>query len=321
MIALPHGCRCSDLKVHPDNWTTTRASLKDTWYIQFRFYDAAGKSKQVIIKGMNRSSTLADRVKETKKLLNDWLHDLKSGYNPITYQTIPEFDTGSAILPTTPFIKALTEAADLLKCAKATVTNVKNVIGTLTVYAIELRIDNIPVCSVRRAHIKQLLEFALKRRELSASSYNHYRAYLMMLFRELLEVEAVDTNPVTDIRKLAEVAKIRKTLTIEERKIVDQHLKKAHYAFWRYLHIFYQSGARSSELLRLQGKDVNLEGQYYVKTILKGRSRKQVHAIIKNVALPYWNEAMATCKPEDFIFSRGLVPGPKPILYERVTKL
>ena len=51
MIKLKNGCYTSDIKVHPKNWQSTRASTKKDWYIFYRFYDPSFK-KYVIMPGL-----------------------------------------------------------------------------------------------------------------------------------------------------------------------------------------------------------------------------------------------------------------------------
>lgn len=321
MIQLPHNCKCSTLSVSPDNYKKNTADLKKPWLIHYRFYDAAGNVKQVKVRGMNRMTNWRDRLDDTNFLLKSELAKLMDGYNPITGQTTPDSKDLNTIPPRTWFFKALRSAMGRLTCSDITKNSIKSMLNILEPYALELKINNISIESVKRSHIKQILQLANARKKLSASNFNHYRAYLLMLFKELLELDAVETNPVSDIRKQLEVRKIRKTLTKEQEATIDAHLTEVHPAFRRYLHIFYHSGARSSEMVRLQGKDVHLEEGYFVKTILKGSQRKEVHAIIKTIALPYWQEAMHECKPDQYVFSRGLLPGNNQILYERITKL
>ena len=99
----------------------------------------------------------------------------------------------------------------------------------------------------------------------------------MILYSELCELEAVESNPVRDIKKKKVVKHIRQVLTPEERVKVNQHLQTNYPEFHRFLHIFFHSGARISELLRLKESDVELASQRYKLIVQKGRSYKQVY--------------------------------------------
>jgi hypothetical protein len=89
MLLLPNGCKCSPLKVSPNNWETAKASLKKKWYIYYRFYDPSykdryPKGKLRIIKGMNEAKTLEERREITCALMDMELRELKKmGYHPI----------------------------------------------------------------------------------------------------------------------------------------------------------------------------------------------------------------------------------------------
>ncbi len=146
---------------------------------------------------------------------------------------------------------------------------------------------------------------------------------MIILFKYLIEVEAVDVNPVRDISKQRIIRKIRLTLTLEERKKVNDHLKMKNPAFYRFVQIFFHSGGRIKELLSLRACDVDMENQTYKTLIKKGPQAHEKKRTIKNIALPFWKEVMAMVQSEsDYIFSDGLVPGAKdnPIRREQVTR-
>src|SRR5664279_4811998 len=90
MIDLPNNCRCSELVVYPKNWKTVAAKTNIRWTITYRFYDPAfmhkyPKGKQVQVKGMNGTTVLRDRRKQTQDLLDELMSILKvEGYNPIS---------------------------------------------------------------------------------------------------------------------------------------------------------------------------------------------------------------------------------------------
>ena len=83
MILLPNGCQCSELKVHPKNWESQRASIKKKWYIHYRFYDPKEKKsfptgKLRIIKGMNDERNLSVRQNMVRALIQVEMNELKN---------------------------------------------------------------------------------------------------------------------------------------------------------------------------------------------------------------------------------------------------
>ncbi|HJT73917.1 MAG TPA: hypothetical protein VJ720_07855 [Chitinophaga sp.] len=90
MNILKNGCRYSDFNYFPDNWNTSRASLKKTWRIEYRFYDLNFKEQypsgypKVIKAGINRIKDLAGRQQLMRELANQEKDLLENQeYNPI----------------------------------------------------------------------------------------------------------------------------------------------------------------------------------------------------------------------------------------------
>jgi integrase len=324
MLQLANGCRCSNLSVHPKNWKQNGASTTDPWYISYRFYDTPNKlKKQVIIKGMNHLGDLQQRRDATAALMEAELDMLrKKNYNPITGQMAEDDEQPEYIIdPSTPFIKALQESIkhmDADKNSKEVATSVVKYIGQA---AAQLRYDYKPISEIRRRHLVALLQRCGKiKTTWTANTFNAYRANLMMCYKVLIEMETVDINPMRDIGKKSWVKKIRDTLTLAERRTVNDHLFKNYYRFWLFTQIFFHSGSRIRELLRLQGSDIDLAGQRFKCRIMKRKKPVQIWRPIKDIALPFWQEAMHECSNSDFLFSRLLEPGPSMILAEQVTK-
>jgi integrase len=87
-----------------------------------------------------------------------------------------------------------------------------------------------------------------------------------------------------------------------------------------FIHIFFHSGSRTTEILRVQGEHVDLKKQKVKYLVLKGQQNELVERTIKDIALPLWQFAMEGCGPKDFIFSSGLKPGPKAIRAEQISR-
>lgn len=311
MISLPHGCTCSDLTVNPKNWKTCKASaLARNWYIQYYFYDTTIKEKKfVVIKGMNRFKTLDERREATKQLIENELLQLKEkGYNPFTGKFTPVKGTG--IEPGTKFIDALNMAFDYLKLEGSTKYDIKSSIGYYEIAAKKIGIEKYEIQDVRRKHIIQLLEMLPTiKKSWSSYSYNNSRAYLMMLFKKLLLLEAVENNPVKDIPKEQILIKRKRILNFEERKKINDYLFVKDYDYWRFINIFFHSGCRRTELCGLKVSDVKLANQEFTVLVKKGRQHSEQLRAIKNIALPYWEEHLSGGEPDDFVFSSNFNPG------------
>ena len=322
MLHLPNACYCSELHVYPKNWNSAGASLKKNWYIYYRFHDPAfahhPKYKYGylrVLKGMNKTATLSDRRFLVARIISHEMYLLKAkGYNPITSTYIEFSDPNFEVDPQTPFIQALRKALEKTDGVKGTLVDMASVVNGIEKSAIQLHFQDMPIGMISRKYIKVLLEQCGKNnKRWSGRRHNMYRSYLMKLFKELIQLEAVDNNPVRDIIKAREIKRERVMPTMNERRRIDEYLKRTQYNFWRLLQCFYHSGSRETELMNLQGKDVNLIEQTCKYIIKKGPNIREVRKPIKDTALPLWIEIMKDCKPNDYIFSKGLVPGPNAI--------
>lgn len=321
MLHLPNNCRCSTLAVHPTNWNSSGCDISKDWYIHYRFYNHDGRTRQVILKGMNKFKSIGDRRAATRLLLDNEIGMLQGGYNPITRQ-IKDECIATEISPDTGFYEALEYAKGKIKGASSTIRDIRSVMAGTKEALQQLRLYYLEISNVKRRHVKAIIEQVQKNAgDDSAHRYNKYRTYLILLFRELVDIEVIDTNPAIDIRKMKVTQRLREILTKDERRAIDDHLKVAHPSFHRFVHIFFHSGARLTEITQVRRSHVDLEGQRWKCLIKKGREYREVWKPIKTIALEYWRQAINECTGDDYLFSRGLRPGQQPIGTDRITKI
>jgi len=348
-IYLPNDCSYTEPVVFPFNWDVPQKKeidLDKDWYIKYRFYDPAvttgtyayPKGRQIMHKSMNKYKTLAGRRDATKILLQNELDLLSQGYNPITnilkkkaQAPAPEpqlkkadhqdDDEDYEISPDTPFIPALKAAFGQLEVAEGTKDDIRKALPAIYAAIEQLHYENLPISQVHKKHVKRLLIKIGKNKEgWSASNFNHHRSYLMMLFDELNESEATDIDPVTKIKKKKEVKHLKVVPSARERNKIHVFLKTRYYTFWRFIQIFFHSGARLSEMVRIKKEDVDLENQQYKALILKGTQYVEVWKVIKDIALPYWKEVYHQAEYGQYLFSVGLKPGDQEIEEHQITK-
>ncbi|HEY4112172.1 hypothetical protein [Puia sp.] len=334
-ILLPGGCSASTPSVHPANWKTVAASCARPWYIHYRFYDPTNGSRQIIAKGMNDYKTARERRAATERLLSDELGRLTQGFNPITEGWAASSVAG-LIDKHTPILVALEAAQKSVKCSQYALRDIRGMLHWIPLAVTALSWQSLPVSEIKTSHIRVLLDQCaqistrtdaetgrLVKAKWSDHKFNKYRSYLMILFSEIIELGGLEMNPCRELRKRKATKRVRETLSMPQRATINRYLKRLNYGFWRFLHIFFHSGARESEILMVQRKHVDLENQKFVRLVKKDRSYREVSTTIKNVALPLWKEAILKydrktgsvieCDPEDFIFSKGFVPGKRSI--------
>jgi integrase len=331
MINLLDGCSMGTPAVYPKNWKTGgKELLLFDWRVHYyfrdeRFREKYPKGKYIVVKGMNAYHTLEERRLATRTLIEDSIilhRDM--GYNAITgiYYKEPEIENDYIIPPTMPVIQAFKKALERAEYEQATKTDMKNSLEYIYKSIRGLGYENKPISELKRRHIRAILDNCANiKKKWTENMFNSYRKYLSMLYSDqLVELEAVDCNPIHDIKKKKTIKKIRLTLTQDERIIVNTHLFNNHYEFWRYAQIFFHSGRRTTELFKVQRKHVDLKNQRYTVIQKKGKEYKEVWCPIKNIALPHWQEICAKATPDDFIFAYDLKPGAKSIRPDQISK-
>ena len=317
MIQLPHNCHCGDLSVSPKNWKQVTASIKKDWFISYRFYDPKfldthPNGKLRIVKGMNSYHKLDTRRNATKTILDTemslLLHD---GFNPISnICTPPEILASYEIEPTTPVLTALQFAFERIEVEEGTRRDIKSMLKYVSLAAKKLKLDSIEISKLQRKHIKLILEqVKIIRKVFSNSRFNKYRTYLMILVEELAELDAIDNNPLSGIKKKKETVTLKDLLTDQQRIAVNAHLYSNYRNFWQFLHIFFHSGSRIIELCRVKVMDVDIPNQRCKYLIKKGREWVEVWRPIKNSVLELWAAQIKDACSTDYIFSVGLQPG------------
>lgn len=316
MLLLPNGCKASELFVYPSNWKTRSADINLTWYIKYRFYDPTFRDgdgrvqpKQVVLKGMNRHTTLNERRRATDHLLSIERAQLLDGYNPIQ----------STQQVTKQLFPALRKALDRITVTQRTRQGISSVLNQIILSANSLKYGNLLLADVSRKHMRQILDNCYDLNpKFTDNTFNYSRKYLSILFNYLQEIEEIDHNPVKEIKTKQLVHKMRNVITDEELQRVQLHLYMHHYNFWRFMNIFLYSGCRITELMLVEKQSINLTQQKFICTIIKGKYRRQVEKVIADKVLGLWTELYVM--PGKYVFSDNLIPGDKTVRPDQIVR-
>ena len=317
-IILPNGCSMSTPSVNPKNWRTGGVALiKKSWQIQYYFYSPENDNgKLIVVKGMNEYKDLRERRAVTKVLIENEIEENKRGYDRFKKTYVRDTSLDVELNPFLDFITAFRLAIEKIQCSEKHRKQLEWCVNRLNKKVVKLDLQNVVIEDLKRRQLKQLLEAC----ELPNNYYNKFLVYLSRIFGELIEYECIEYNLVRDIRKRKVVRKERIILLPKDLTAVMRYLHCNYYEFWRYSKIFLYSGARSSELLRIQAKDVDLINQEYTVTILKGNRPKETIKVILKEVLPLWQELLKNAKPQDYIFARNLECGKIPISPNQITR-
>jgi integrase len=317
MQELINHCRIGKFSVHPENWESPSAKVNIKWYITYWFYDDNLKQKkQVSFKGMNHLETLKEKQSYTRKLIKDELESLKEGYNPIA----KSFQEETEITEYTGLLSALNYALKNAEMEHRTKVDVTNSFKYIIISIKELHFDRLAISDVKRKHIKLILEGCgkiktytnkkgeTKNKKWGAYQFNRYRTYLSLLFKQLVQLDVIDVNPVREIEKKPQLKRIRETTTPKQRTELKEFTKKELYTFYRFIQIFYHSGSRITELLKVKKEDIYLYDQKFKIVVKKGKKFEEVLRTIKTIALPFWEQIYNEAEKGQYIFGLNLSP-------------
>lgn len=331
------GCSFSEIWVSPKDWktTTSKKSLKKSWYVQCYFYDPLFKDKfpngKPYRKKLNKFNTLEKRRAAALYFIKTIPETFLEGFNPITgkYMALPKNTEPEKLSPETLSGEAIElawlkikEAAiyslpEKEKASAKPFDDVRVAKNRFLKGLKQLRYDNVPVKDLKLSEIKETITFL----NITDGYYNKFLSYMSKIYTELIEYGCVETNPFKLYKKKKAVKKQREVLTDDEFINVMAFLKEYHYTFYRYSMIFHLSGARSTELMRVKKKDISISNQEYKVLIKKGNNYSEEIKVIMSDALPLWQEVLSECKSdEDYIFSTWLRPGSVPIAPRQISR-
>ena len=314
------GCSYTELWVSPANWQkATKKDLDKDWYVQCIFFDPRYGKKYPkgfpYRKKANKPQTIEERKALISFLLKNIPQQFNNGYNPITKKYMNLRDEG--LYPDLLFIEAFKRALEIKSGAKSHLYNIKRAIERLEEASEALGMQYIKVKDLRRVDLKIMLDYL----QLPDKYYNKFVIYFSSLYRVLIEYECCESNITRDIYPKKTFKEPRLVLEKNELDKIKELLEETHPEFYRYMMIFLYSGARNTELFRLQRKDVDLDKQEFVILLEKGGQYKRCTKVILTPALEYWKEVCEECQsPDDYLFALNFVPSKKMGHTEIVTR-
>lgn len=244
-------------------------SADGKWYVQFRYNGKLKKFK----KGLNYIKNLRERERQGN-LLAKLLHEkLLDGWNPD--------DPVSTEIDGMLFVDAINFALESKKknLAKKSYLDYR-VIAKFMIKAIyQLKLSNIKITDVRRAHIRKIIDCVSIERKWSNKAYNKSLNYFSSILSELIHYDIIEYNPVTKIQRLVEEESIyHRPATAEEHAIIKTELRDNHPDYCRFIEFEYYSGARPFEILLIQLHMIDIKNRIitlppvYTKTKVRYRN-------------------------------------------------
>ena len=314
------GCSYTEFWVSPANWQkATKKDLSKDWFVECVFFDPRYEKKYPKGFSFRKKANKPQTIEERKALISFFLKSIpqqfNDGYNPITKKYMNLRNEG--LYPDLLFIEAYRRALEIKSGTKSHLYNIKRAIDRLEEASEALGMQYIKIKDLRRVDLKRMLDYL----QLTDKYYNKFVIYFSSLYRELIEYECCESNITRDIYPKKTFKEPRLVLEKNELDRVREHLEETHPDFYRCMMIFLYSGARNTELFRLQRKDVDLDKQEFVILLEKGGQYKRCTKVILSPALEYWREVCEECQgPDDYLFALNFVPSKKMGNKEIVTR-
>jgi len=224
------------------------------WFV---YFDVTDHSTGITLRkqfrsGINYASDLKERLVLGDELKKFWQEQLKQGWSPFLFSSVGN-------LSKMRFNDALDWA--LTKCETASKTKLcyACTVRFFKEAAKKLNLHNAFVSTIKRRHIRLMLDHIKEVRKWSNHSYNKNTTYICGVLSRLVEYDIIDHNPAHNIKRLP-VAEtdFYEPLTEGEKIIIRDRLTKIHPSFFTYLMLIYHCGVRPKECLALRISDVHL---------------------------------------------------------------
>jgi len=324
------------VSITPKNWKTGGKSLlKKQWVIRYRYYDDnKGISKQIWISDFNRINDLEERRKHLQDAYDAEIDRLKNnGWDPINngcIAVLTKKENADEISNLMSFEDALKFADTKIKVSEETrKQETKPILKQLLEQSVTIGIALEPIKNITRKNLRQLIEKCAVTKvtksnpdsAYSQDKYNRCRKVLSYYYKQLLDYEVVEANiPQSLSKEKQSVKRLAPEISSENQKKVSEYLRDKHRSFWLYLQTLYNSAPRSTEMMRLRVKDVDLKGQRVKYLVKKGRVHEEKYRVIPDVAIKYWKEVIGDAPSNWYVFGKGLKPAPSPIKSYQIHK-
>lgn len=268
---------------------TYKLDITKPWFVDFTCIDDNGnKIYKQFRGGINYFHSKEERLRAGNALILYWKRRLREGWSPWEENHTPDTQN-----------MQLNEAIDfaLSQCfvAKKTKQGYRSTCGFFKEAASCLGYSRLPISSLKRTHIKILLQYIKEKRGWSNTAYNRNLASFKSVLSRLIDWEILEFNPAEKIKTLP-VAETNKyvTYTQQEKKMIREYLYLHHYRFFVYFQVIYHTGIRPKEILALKIKDIDFSKQLIsiFPDIEQGNSKtKSIRLVpVNNQLLPYLRE-------------------------------
>lgn len=287
--------------------------LKKRWYISYLYkHPDTNKFEQNRVWLPTKYNTLSSRLQAIIELRDVYHEKLKSGWSP--------YDSGQI-----KFIK-LTEAFDKIikfketTSRKRTVNTYKNVYSNFKKWLTSQGLINLNIEQFTTKYAIEYFDYLKIEQGISNRTYNNNLLQLRTFYNQFNDREYTKNNPFKKVRRLPiESAKIKR-FTKDELTLLSDHLSKNQPGLWIACQFIFYCFIRPGELVQLKPEHIDIENKTIIIPASISKNKLQQVVAIPDHFFESLKKYIQEIKPEDFIFSVSLEPGPKQIRSDRLSE-
>lgn len=253
-------------------YTLPKLHTGKNWYIDFKSYDPLEqkmKRKKYMLDGIEKVS---ERKKRATEVITNLTYQLRSGWNPWA-------DTSNSrqytlfIDVTDLYYKYITKLYKSHTYKETTFLDYKKRIKMLKEYNDKRVKPAIYIYQFDKTYVSDFLDYILIDRDSSARTRNNYRTWLSSFCTWLMEKQYIDSNPVEDIKSIAEGEKKRIPLSPKDLVKLRTYLEESNPYFLLLCQFEYYTLIRPEELSNIKLRDIFIKEQkvYIGSSISKNR--------------------------------------------------
>ena len=301
-------------------WEPPRLMKGNTrWYIVFYCVNDLTKQRERfrLTFNLNRIKDISSRIKRGEELvdkINWWLEQGRpiSLFNENNVPDSALLENEQDWLGKTNVVEAVDYILKLKErtTRRDTMRSYRSTAKYFLLYLKKHRWDRLSVNAITRRHASGYMDSCLVERNLGAYAYNNNLRYMRAIFNELVRKEYLHVNPWGEIPYMEKTEKVRRNFTLDEAQIVIRRVRRESELLFYALLLEYCCFMRPSEIMRLQGEDIDLNEGMVMLPSSKAKTKKTRYKTIPADFLHYFDHNFfKNIPPRYYIFGKGFKPG------------
>ena len=280
----------------------------ENWYVDFYAHDPVSGRMRRKKYMLNKYKTERNKRTMGSLIIHNLIAKLTAGWNPWVNVDKSRYFTEIPIIFSRyrDYIKAMTDKKAM---KEKTSIDYLSRLKTLEGFIEECKAIKFAY-QFDRAFVLDFLDHLMYDRDVSATTRNNYRSWLVSFGTWLKERKYIEENPAIDIRTIAQTDKFRDPLTEGALKRLKEYLYEHDKHFLLACLFEYYTFIRPNELTQIKISDVSIKNQTVFISSAISKNRKDGLVALNDEILKLMIELKVFEHPGHcFIFGKGLKPG------------